>query len=290
MSISAKQTIMQGLAMDLGKRMTVDEVTFVMESLSDHLSRFEVDQIETSETDRDSADFLQAFLAAKRIEGRSPKTLERYEYVIKKAMAEINVPIRQVTVYHLRQYLSVMKDRGLCDRTLEGLRCVFSSYFGWLNAEGLLPNSPCANLGAVKYLKTVRQPFSVVEIEKIRANCKSVRDQAIVHFLLSTGCRISEVCALNRADIDPQRLECVVLGKGNKQRTVFLDEVTSMLIQDYLGARTDSSEALFVGKGSSRMTPGGIRNMLAQTAKRAVALELRRYPVYGLLRSRRRRG
>ena len=162
-----------------------------------------------------------------------------------------------------------MKDRGLSDRTLEGIRSVFSSYFGWLQKEGLITKNPCANLGPIKYMKKVRLPFSDVELHKIKEACKSKRDLAIVYFLLSTGCRISEVCALNRDSIDFDKKECVVLGKGNKERKVYIDNVTAMILQRYLDERTDASEALFAGKGTDRMKPGGMRKLLNGIADRA---------------------
>ena len=104
------------------------------------------------------------------------------------------------------------------------------------------------------------------DFEHLKENCTTLRDRAIISLLLSTGCRISEICGLNRDSIDFANLECVVLGKGNKQRTVFIDEVTAMLVKRYLFSREDRHEALFVGKGSSRLTPGAIRLMLNKIA------------------------
>jgi site-specific recombinase XerD len=162
-----------------------------------------------------------------------------------------------------------MKARGIQDRTLEGIRSVYCSYFGWLQKEGLLPSNPCANLTAIKSTKKVRVPYTDVDIEKLKEACQCNRDKALISFLLSTGCRISEVCGLNRDSINFVSGECTVLGKGDKERVVFIDDVTGMLLRRYLSERSDNYDALFVGRGSERMTPGGVRARLHRIAAEA---------------------
>lgn len=139
-----------------------------------------------------------------------------------------------------------------------------SSFFGWLQKEGLIPANPCANLGAIKCAKVVREPYSATDIERLKEACSSLRDRAIIMFLLSSGCRISEVCGLNRNDIDMASAECTVLGKGNKERVVYLDSVALMLLRRYLASRKDAHNALFVGLRGERLQPGGVRAMLKQ--------------------------
>ena len=262
MSITAKQYLLKQLSADLEDVLTAKELSVVQDKLNNALSMYEVESIFDDRADVESGELLDAFLSAKAIEGRSEKTIRHYRYIIECAMADIHAPIRQVTVFHLRSYLTNRKEDGLADKTLEGIRSVLCSYFGWLHKEGLITDNPCANLSPIKCAKKVRAPYSDVDIEKLKEACDTSRDKAIISFLLSTGCRISEVCGLNRDSIDFVARECTVLGKGNKERTVFLDEVTSMLVQRYLSERNDSSDALFAGKGSERMTPGGIRARL----------------------------
>ena len=117
--------------------------------------------------------------------------------------------------------------------------------------------------------KKVKTVFSEVDIERLKQACKTPRDKAIICFLKSTGCRISEVCALNRSDIDFSRNQCIVLGKGNKERTVYMDEVSAMILKDYVDSRTDDFPALFYSKHGNehRITPGGIRTMLSNLGK-----------------------
>lgn len=265
MSISAKQHLVKQLGVDLADALTAKDLEIVQEKLNSVLSMFEVESI-ADDQDADSVDFLQAFFDAKRIEGRSEKTIAHYEYVLGKVFDDLKTPVRKITVFHLRSYLMKLKNRGISDSTLEGTRSVMCSFFGWVQKEGLMRENPCANLAPIKCEKKVRQPYSDVELEELKEACKSDRDKAIVYFLLSTGCRISEVCALNISDIDFGSHECVVKGKGNKQRVVFFDDITAMMLKRYLNSRSDKDGALFIGKRTERMTPGGVRAMLSRTA------------------------
>lgn len=269
MSITAKQHLLKQVRNELGDVLTAINLEVALDALNDILSMYEVDGLADGAVDGEANDFLQAFMDAKKIEGRSEKTLEHYRYIINKLMQELNTPIRQITVFHLRRYLMEQRNRGIADKTIEGIRSVMCSYFGWLQKEGLLQDNPCSNLAPIKCAKKVRVPYTEVDIEQLKEACDCNRDKAIVSFLLSTGCRISEVCALNRNDIDFQTLECTVVGKGNKERPVFVDDVTAMLLHRYFAERKDDSVALFAGKGTERMTPGGVRAILKRVSQKA---------------------
>lgn len=268
MSIEAKQALIKEVERAMCDVLTVGEMSTVIKALTDKLSRYNVERADT-EVGQEFNDMLNAFLDAKRIEGRSDKTIERYRYILTKAIQKMNAPIRDITVFHLRGYLMDEKRRGICDNTLEGYRNIFSSFFGWIHKEGLIDSNPCANLNAIKCQKKVRLPYSSVDVEKLKECCATDRDKALISLLLSTGCRISEVCGINRDDIDFVNRECIVLGKGNKERTVFLDDVTCMLLKRYLDSRKDNYEAIFIGKGTDRLHPSGVRRMLNTIAQRA---------------------
>lgn len=269
MSITAKQTLVREIERTMKDKLTAADLVTLTDAISVCLAKYDVSRLPDADTGQEFDDMMDAFLSAKRIEGRSDKTIAYYRYVLSRLKSDANIPIRDITVFTLRSFLSKEQSRGIADRTLEGYRCVFSSFFGWLQKEGLLPSNPCANLSPIKCMKKVRTPYSDIDIECLKEACDNSRDKALVSFLLSTGCRISEVCGLDRDSIDFSGKECTVLGKGNKERTVFLDDVTSMLLQRYLSERTDPYNALFVGKGSERMTPGGIRAKLKTIAERA---------------------
>lgn len=269
MSIAAKQQFLKFLTGELGHVLVADQVASVIDAVNRHLSLYEMENAPMSIADVDTEDLIGAFVSAKKLEGRSESTIERYDYVIRRLLEGMNVPIRSVTVYHLRGFLSSEKARGISDRTLEGYRSVFSAFFGWLHSENLIKENPCVNLAPIKCAKKVKTPYTDVDMEKLREKCSSPRDKAIMQMLMSTGCRIGEVCGLNRDDVDAKNFECKVLGKGNKERVVFIDEVTVMLLDRYLETRTDDDPALFVNRLGKRLTPGGVRARLKGLAETA---------------------
>lgn len=259
-SIEAKVSLLNGFERELSSIVTKNDMTRIMSLLSDQLSNFNLVHVNPDNSDQD--DLLDAYLSAMKIEGRSMKTVERYRYVLTHMMNAVKIRTRNITIYHLRKYLTDERERGLSERTLEGYRQVFSSYFNWLQRERLIETNPTANLGAIKYPKKIKVIYSEVEIERLKNSCKTKRDYAIVLFLKSTGCRISEMTSLNRSDVDLKTLECTVFGKGAKERTVFLDPVAGAALTEYFAERTDNNEALFIGKGQKRLLPGGVRAML----------------------------
>ena len=269
MSISAKQYLIKTVSTELCRDLTAFDLETVQDKLNDVLAKFEVEAVPDGERDAESDDFLDAFLSAKKIEGRSDKTIGLYRYRINQLMDALNVPVRRITVYHLRKYLMDEKERGVSDRTLEGMRSVYCSFFSWLHSEGLISVNPCANLSPIRCQKVVRLPYSDVDVEKLREACEGSRNKAIVAFLLATGCRVSEMCGLDRDAVDFDRGEVIVLGKGNQQRTVFLSDVAMMYLRRYLDERTDESPALFAGRCTSRIKPNGVRRMLHEAADRA---------------------
>ena len=211
---------------------------------------------------------LKCFLEALKVQGRSEKTIERYRYILERMLKAVGVPTRRVNVYHLRTYIAAEKARGIKDATLESNRQIYSSYFGWLQREGLIEKNPIANMGVIKVPKKEKQTFTDVDLDNLKNACKCARDRAIVMFLAATGCRISEVVALNRSDIDFVNLRCVVHGKGNKERMAFFDNVTAVALQRYLAERHDFLPELFSGK-RGRLSADGVRSMLNDLADRA---------------------
>lgn len=263
MSVESKAVFLNAVELEFANLLTMADTTRALAVISDVLARFDVEEVQI-DGGAGTDDLMQAYLSAMQIEGRSPKTVERYRYLIGKMRKALGIPTRQITVYHLRKYLADRKQDGLSDRTLEGERQVFSAYFNWLQRENLIRENPTANLGTIKSQKKVKKVYSETDIEKLKAGCKTVRDRAIIAFLLSTGCRVSEMVQLNRDDVHLDSLECTVLGKGNKERTVYLSGVAGMHLRDYLHERTDNVPALFVGKRKERLTAGGVRRMMRE--------------------------
>lgn len=266
MSIADKQLFIDTVATKLSDKLTVTQIIEVQAALQTIASDYEIMAVARPAIQND---FVEAFLAAKEIEGCSVKTIKLYRYLARRLLKFANIPIEQVNTYHIRQYLIREKQRGISDATLKNIRETYSSFFGWLHKEGLIQRNPIANIGPIKCEKKIRKPYSDIDLEKLKECCGNDRNRAIFFLLLSTGCRISEVCALNRSDINVNSLECVVHGKGNKQRTVFFSDVAAMMLKRYLDGRKDDDPALFVGKRHNRLTDNGIRCMLKVVSRKA---------------------
>lgn len=267
MSIQSKQQFLKGLEDRFSDVLTVHTMDKILGMVANELDKYDVELVAQSEDM--GMDMLKAYLDAKIIEGRSAKTIERYRYAIVNLLDATRVPIRQISVFHLRAYLMKERERGISDSTLEGMRSVYSAFFNWLQRESMIQVNPAANLGPIKSVKQVKTPYSDVDIERLKAACGNLRDKAIICFLLTTGCRISEVVGLDRDAIDLRNLRCTVLGKGSKERVVYFDTVAALHLKSYLDTRKDGHPALFIGKGTERLKPGGVRLMLNQVADKA---------------------
>ena len=268
MAIDAKMSLLSQVEHRCKERLTVADMDRLMGVLSDVMQGFRVEEIRTENLEKED-DLMRSYVASMKIQGRSPKTIERYVYIIGRFMKYAKTPTRSINVYHVRNWLTAEKERGVQDSTLEGNRQVLSAYFGWLFRECLIEKNPVVNVGVIKVPKRQRRVYSDVDIEKLNRNCETIRDRAIVHFLRSTGCRISEMTGLDRDAVDLDALECVVRGKGNKERTVYLDDVAGMILGEYLKSRRDQNPALFIGKRGERLQPGGVRCMLKRLGERA---------------------
>ena len=269
MAMDAKVSFMNQLEEKLADVLTVDQMARLRTTAAGIMEHFDMTEMQMLDASDD--DLLSCYLDTMKVQNRSERTIHRYEYEITRMMKDVKVPTRRITVYHLRNYLAKEQARGIRDSTMEGLRQVFSAYFNWLQRESLIEKNPCANLGPIKVAKKEKKIYSQVEIEKLVRGCKGyrkIRNVAIIHFLASTGCRISEMTGLDRGSVNLDSLECVVHGKGDKERTVFMSEVAGMALKEYLETRKDDGEALFAGFRGERLQPGGVREMLKEIAKR----------------------
>lgn len=266
-----RTSIIQSVMQALSGKADDDTINLVQDVLIMQLNSYEVTERCTKVAVRDDSDqgLLKKFLATKRVEGTADSTLQRYADINGALLRYLGKPLAEITTYDIRFYLSMRRQIGhVSNRTLDGMRRCYSSFFGWLAAEGMIPHNPCAALAQIKSRKVVKKPFSAADIERMREACDNIRDLALVDFLYCTGCRVSEVSRLDVSDIDFERMECVVLGKGNKERKVYLTEVAVMHLQEYLAGRKDSSEALFVGKGR-RLKKSGIEAIVKKLGRLA---------------------
>lgn len=192
-------------------------------------------------------ELLSLFISSKRVEGCSEKTLRYYETSINKMFSTIEIHTTHITTDDLRSYLSEYQKINECSKAnIDNIRRILSSFFSWLEDENYIIKSPVRRIHKIKTTKTVKETYTDEALELMRDNCDCLRDLAIIDFLSSTGMRVGELVKLNKADIDFENRECVVFGKGNKERPVYFDARTKIHLKNYLDSRDDDNPALFV--------------------------------------------
>ena len=227
-----------------------------------------------TETEDDSQKLIDAFVYAKRIEGCSEKTLKYYRTTIETMTEAIDKGVRHMQTDDLRAYLTEYQEKHGSSRvTIDNIRRILSSFFSWLEDEDHILKSPVRRIHKVKTATNIKETYTDEELEKMRDNCTELRDLAIVDMLASTGMRIGEMVLLNKADINFNERECVVFGKGDKERVVYFDARTKIHLQNYIDGRTDDDPALFVTLRAphERIKIGGIESRLREIGK---ALEI----------------
>lgn len=195
----------------------------------------------------ENQDYMRLFLDAKRIEGCSVRTIQYYRTTIEKMFEFIKTPIRKVTTEEIRHYLVDYQQINNCSKvTVDNIRRNISSFFSWLEEEDYILKSPMKRIHKIKTKQQVKETISDEAIERLRDNCGCTRDLAMIDLLYSTGIRVGELVNLNISDIDFEARECVVFGKGDKERKVYFDAKAKIHLQKYLNNRTDRNPALFV--------------------------------------------
>lgn len=220
---------------------------------------------EKTETDcsaeMNNRDLLSAFVNAKRIEGCSEKTLKYYQSTINKMLSDTDKHITHITTDDLREYLAEYQRANGCSKgNIDNIRRILSSFFAWLEDEDYILKSPVRRIHKIKSAKTVKETYTDEALERMRDNCGNLRDLAIIDMLASTGMRVGELVGLNIADVDFENRECVVFGKGSKERPVYFDARTKIHLRNYLETRTDENPALFVSllKPNERLKISGV--------------------------------
>ena len=211
--------------------------------------------------------FVELFLSAKRIEGCSEKSLKYYKATINKMLYKLNKDVKRINTEDVRTYLTQYQERKKASEvTIDNIRRILSSFFSWLEDEDYILKSPVRRIHKIKTRTNIKETYSDEALEMMRDNCKEVRDLAIIDMLASTGMRVGEMVLLNRNDIDFNERECIVFGKGSKERVVYFDARTKIHLQNYLESRKDNNQALFVSLKSpyKRLKIGGIESRLRE--------------------------
>ena len=212
----------------------------------------------------------EEFLSAKQVEGCSARSINYYSSTLDNLIKTLQKAFNQIETEDLRVYLSeYQKKNNASKQTIDNIRRILSSFFTWLEDEDYILKSPVRRIHKIKIMKQVKETYSDEALERLRDNCKTIRDLAIIDMLASTGMRVGELVKLNRVDVDFVNRECVVLGKGSKERVVYFDARTKLHLQNYLNSRTDDNEALFVSllEPHNRLEIAGIEIMLRKLGR-----------------------
>ncbi len=221
--------------------------------------------------DKSNEEFTELFISAKRVEGCSLKTLRYYLATINKMTNTVGKHITKITTEDLRKYLSDYHEENNCSKSnIDNIRRILSSFFSWLEDEDYILKSPVRRIHKIKSAKTVKETYTDEMLECMRDNCDSLRDLAIIDMLASTGMRVGELVHLNIEDVDFENRECVVLGKGSKERPVYFDARTKIHLRNYLESRNDDNPALFVSmlKPYNRLNISGVEIRLRELGRK----------------------
>jgi len=216
-------------------------------------------------------DMVDLFLASKRVEGCSEKTLTYYKATIETSINQIGKEVKHITTEDLRSYLTeYQRKRQSSKVTIDNIRRILSSFFSWLEDEDYILKSPVRRIHRVKTSTVIKETYSDEALETMRDNCTELRDLAMIDLLASTGMRVGEMVLLNREDIDFNERECIVFGKGDKERLVYFDARTKIHLQNYLAGRQDAEPALFVSLKAphKRLQIGGVESRLREMGRR----------------------
>ena len=212
----------------------------------------------------------EEFLSAKQVEGCSERSVSYYSSTLDNLIKSLVKPFNQIETEDLRVYLSeYQKKNNVSKQTIDNIRRILSSFFTWLEDEDYILKSPVRRIHKIKTMKQVKETYSDEALERLRDNCKTIRDLALIDILVSTGMRVGELVKLNRVDVDFVNRECVVLGKGSKERIVYFDARTKLHLQNYLNSRKDENEALFVSllEPHNRLEIAGVEIMLRKLGR-----------------------
>lgn len=234
------------------------------------LNNYDITKKETSLQNRadDLCRELQDFVIAKKVEGMSNGTIKLYYRSISHFLFYVNKPVEDITTGDILAFLhSYQATRKVKDITLDNTRIHISAFYNWLVNSDYIDKNPCKKIKPIKHEKNTRHPLTAVQMEKLRNSCTNLRDKAIIEFLYATACRVGELVIIKKSDVDFDRKEVHLFGKGKKHRLSYLNARAIVALQAYLTSREDDSDYLFVG----------LRRPHEQLSTRSVELLLKKY-------------
>lgn len=252
----------------------MEQISTILSAFDEVLSGYHVERTGTDLITQtgSSQEFVKMYIASKAISNLSMGTLHQYKLRLEDFIGTVCKPISEITTNDIRLYLYHYKtDRNATNNYLDQIRKILNSFFAWLQNNNYIDANPCTNVEHIKFQPAERKPLTSYELEILRYNCHDIREKAIVDFLFSTGCRVSEFCAANKSDIDWQRRSLIVRhGKGDKRRIVYFNAESELSLRKYLETRYDDSDALFVGSRSphNRLSVKAVQVLLDKVSAR----------------------
>lgn len=264
-----KENLIKDVLQEMLKYLNNVQSTKLQDVLHNTFTRYEV--VESKQQDDNlERNYLELFLAAKRIEGCSDKSLKYYKATIERMVNAISKSVNHIETDDIRNYLIKYQEQNKSSKvTIDNIRRILSSFFSWLEEEDYILKSPVRRIHKVRTGSNIKETYSDEVMELMRDNCSELRDLAIIDMLASTGVRVGEMVLLNRTDVDFNERECIVFGKGNKARVVYFDARTKIHLQNYLKSRSDNNLALFVSLKAphNRLQIGGVEARLRRLGK-----------------------
>ena len=268
-----KQQLINNIMQQMLKTLNNAQSIELQRVLHQELAKVEFVEYECSngEIAYNNDELVDVFLAAKRIEGCSEKSLKYYKTTIDTMISAVKKRIQEIDTNDLRTYLTeYQRAKNLSKVTIDNIRRILSSFFSWLEDEDYILKSPVRRIHKVKSISTIKETYTDEMLEIMRDKCDNLRDLALIDILASTGIRVGELVLLNIEDINFIERECVVLGKGNKERIVYFDARAKIHLQNYLESRTDDNHALFTSLKApyNRLKIGGVESRLRELGKK----------------------
>jgi integrase/recombinase XerD len=249
------------------------DADFLSAEQASKITKMFLDKIESgTPKEKDNKELIQDFLKAKKVEGCSARTTNYYRYVLNGFFSSVIATASSITTETIRSYINdLLEKHKVTNISADNTRRILSSFFGWLLEEDYIEKNPMKRIHKIKSLKLVKEAYTDEMVENLKEKCGSVRDLAIIELLSSTGMRVGELVRINKADIDFEAKEIIVLGKGGKQRRVYFDTKTKLNMFNYINSRIDSNEALFVSqfKPHNRLKISGVEIMLRKLGLKA---------------------
>lgn len=267
-----KDVMIRNIRTEMSNILNESQLNKLQEVLVSSFADVLIEPKEESVLHKNAVDYVKLYLAAKKIEGCSEKTLHYYEATIRKMANQINKDICDISTDDLRIYLAYYQESHRAGKvTTDNIRRIISGFFSWLEDENYLLKSPARRIHKIKTAQVIKDTFSDENLEVLKSSCTNIRDLALVDFLASTGVRVGEIVKLNRQAINFSERSCIVFGKGDKEREIYFDASTKLHLQSYLKSRTDSNDALFVSLNFpyQRLSVNGIEKMLSRLGEYA---------------------